>query len=265
MSRDRLPGPLASYGERVVAFSLDYALFALGFSLSLKAFFPQYPVLINPNGMVWAWGWMALFVVYQAYASSDGRSSFGKKIMGLRVVDEDGDPLTLPLALVRALGYFPSSFLGLGFLWPLASRSRQGWHDFLAGSTVISKRRQHAQRAAWARVPALACLAVFAGVWAWEFLFAAHYYRLKTLAHAGSSLEGLGRLQELHLAKKGRYADNLVALAVLSGDPGGFLKDMADLFDPEQGVRISLTPKGYTIRARGRDAQSTPLVFSGPA
>ncbi len=63
----------------------------------------------------------------------------GKMLMGLRVVAvADGGPLSIKRAVLRYIGYFLSALpLYLGFLWALWDRRRQGFHDKIAGTTVV--------------------------------------------------------------------------------------------------------------------------------
>ncbi len=62
----------------------------------------------------------------------------GKLLLGVRIAQVTGKPLTIRRALLRYLGYFLSAIpLGLGFLWVLMDEHRQGWHDKLAGTYVV--------------------------------------------------------------------------------------------------------------------------------
>lgn len=63
----------------------------------------------------------------------------GKLLMNCRVVDAaSGQPPSLGQAVLRYLGYILSALpLGLGFLWVIWDRRRQGWHDKLARTLVV--------------------------------------------------------------------------------------------------------------------------------
>lgn len=63
----------------------------------------------------------------------------GKLLMGCELVDgRSGHRVSLGQALLRYLGYLLSALpLGLGFLWILWDRRKQGFHDKLAGTLVI--------------------------------------------------------------------------------------------------------------------------------
>lgn len=63
----------------------------------------------------------------------------GKLLFDCDVVDAcTGSPLTLAQTILRYLGYFISALpLGLGFLWIIWDKRKQGWHDKIAGTVVV--------------------------------------------------------------------------------------------------------------------------------
>ncbi len=62
----------------------------------------------------------------------------GKKMLGLKVVQLNGDPLTPGIAFLRWVGYIISKIpLFLGFIWAAFDPKKQGWHDKIAGTCVI--------------------------------------------------------------------------------------------------------------------------------
>ncbi|SFU74667.1 Uncharacterized membrane protein YckC, RDD family [Polaromonas sp. YR568] len=67
----------------------------------------------------------------------------GKMAIGARIVDADtgNNPGTTQL-IVRYLGYFVSLVpLGLGIIWVGFDARKQGWHDKLARTVVVRKKR----------------------------------------------------------------------------------------------------------------------------
>jgi len=59
-------------------------------------------------------------------------------VLGLKVARLDGQPITFPVALVRALAAaFSAAVFFLGFLWIIWDKERQGWHDRIAGTVVV--------------------------------------------------------------------------------------------------------------------------------
>ncbi len=90
--------------------------------------------------------------------SSAWQATVGKKLMGLRVVDLQGQRITFWRSTSRNFGKSLSSLiLGLGYLMPLWTAKRQALHDRMARCLVIKAPRQIAIRRA------SACRAVTTG------------------------------------------------------------------------------------------------------
>ena len=68
----------------------------------------------------------------------------GKMVVAARVVDaKTGKTLTPGQAVGRYLGYIVATIpFGLGLLWVVFDRKKQGWHDKMAGTVVIRPRRE---------------------------------------------------------------------------------------------------------------------------
>lgn len=66
-------------------------------------------------------------------------ATLGKRVLGLRVVDSNGQMVGLGKAALRELiGKFVSGIvIGLGYLWVAFDEKKQGWHDKIAGTYVI--------------------------------------------------------------------------------------------------------------------------------
>ena len=121
----------------IIAFVTFIIAFAIGFVFVFFEMFTQ-----NPDAMVaplivitgiafslfyWIGGW-----------SSNGQS-IGQSTVGITVIDGNGARLTRGKAFVRYLGFLVSGLVfGLGFLWIALDKKRQGWHDKMAGSYVVS-------------------------------------------------------------------------------------------------------------------------------
>jgi uncharacterized RDD family membrane protein YckC len=79
----------------------------------------------------WAFGYFAIPL------AMTGRT-FGKGVVGLRVVRRDGTPLLAGQAMLRTLVLpFSWLFLGLGLLGGVFGRERRTLHDVLAGTTEV--------------------------------------------------------------------------------------------------------------------------------
>lgn len=70
------------------------------------------------------------------------QSTPGKMAISAKIVDaKTGEKPTLQQFIVRYIGYFLASIpLGLGILWVAWDKRKQGWHDKLANTVVISKK-----------------------------------------------------------------------------------------------------------------------------
>jgi len=66
----------------------------------------------------------------------------GKMVLSVKVLDtKTGQAPTPVQAIVRYIGYYVSLLpLGLGFFWIAFDEKKQGWHDKMAGTVVITQR-----------------------------------------------------------------------------------------------------------------------------
>ncbi len=116
--------PRSGFWERMGAGFLDFVLITIVSGLAgLMHYFPLYFIvaLAYFTGM-WAWK----------------GTTIGGIVLGLKVVRVDGEPVTFPVALVRALaGAFSIVVLFLGIFWIGWDHEKQGWHDKIAGTVVL--------------------------------------------------------------------------------------------------------------------------------
>ena len=78
-----------------------------------------------------------------AFMRAFNGQTMGKIVLGLRVVKKNGKRIGIWDALLRnVFGYTISGFFLLGYLWALADRERQAWHDKLAGTLVADERKR---------------------------------------------------------------------------------------------------------------------------
>lgn len=64
--------------------------------------------------------------------------TFGKMVMGLKVIHTDSSPVTLACAFLRCLGYIVSAmFFFIGFIWIAFDSRKQGLHDKIADTYVV--------------------------------------------------------------------------------------------------------------------------------
>ena len=138
---------LASPEQRLGAFAIDFIIFIVVMSIAAGAH-AAYQVLID-DGWVdreTAAFWVVMFLVmvsyvaFSVYATGNGWSP-GKLALKVRVVTIDGQPPGWEKALGRELvGKFLSLVLLLGFLPIVRDPRRQGWHDKIEETIVVTKR-----------------------------------------------------------------------------------------------------------------------------
>jgi len=68
------------------------------------------------------------------------QATFGKLLVGLKVVDQNGNRLSYLRSIVRNLLKFVSLVpFSLGFIWVAFTKQKQGWHDLVVKAFVIKK------------------------------------------------------------------------------------------------------------------------------
>jgi len=120
----------AEVWTRFAALLVDWVLVWLSFTFILT--------FLTGTGMV-----VAVFApgVYFWLGNSLG-GTFGKRISGLAVVDEAGNPPGLARGLVRYLVSIVSAVaVYVGYLWMIWDGKKQTWHDKAAGTYVVRRRR----------------------------------------------------------------------------------------------------------------------------
>ncbi len=78
-------------------------------------------------------------LLYYAILWSSSGQSLGKKLVGVKVVTDEGTPPGFFRALLRVLIGYPISgiIIYLGFLWVIWDANKQGWHDKIFGTHVV--------------------------------------------------------------------------------------------------------------------------------
>ena len=148
----------AGFWIRLLAFLIDgIILFAiiwvfqrlleLGFGLgwmdrSVDPLVPDVAV----SGAYWVLGLLITLFVIIVYLAGFWRwrgQTPGKMVMRVKITRIDGSNIGWGAVIVRLLGYVPSSLLvGIGFFWIGFDIHRQGLHDKIADTYVISLPRK---------------------------------------------------------------------------------------------------------------------------
>ena len=80
-------------------------------------------------------------ITYFTWFHGIGGRTPGKMLLGLRVIQASGEPMTPGIAFLRWVGYLISGpVFCLGFLWIAFDGRKQGWHDKIAATLVIRDR-----------------------------------------------------------------------------------------------------------------------------
>lgn len=145
-SGDLFPGlAAASVSSRLAAFIIDLAIVAVVAFITLtSAFyaagldFMQYAYDLKLTAGL---AYLILCILFSTYFFAVyivGANTIGKTLAGIKVVSEEGEPVSPGNAFIRWVGYFISLVpLSAGFLWVLRDRNGQTWHDKLANTYVV--------------------------------------------------------------------------------------------------------------------------------
>jgi len=135
---------LAGFFSRATAFLIDVFIVAM---TAFLAIITGFKILSGPNGVSDSFNdmfipvYLALLLLASSYFiffHGLGGKTVGKMMLGIRVINGEGESIGLWDAFLRWIGYFISaSFLFLGFLWALFDSEGQTWHDKIAGSYVV--------------------------------------------------------------------------------------------------------------------------------
>ncbi len=78
---------------------------------------------------------MFYFTIFHAWLGQ----TIGKMILGIKVVSEINNPISIGAAFLRWTGYFLSMLpFATGFLWSVVDRDQSAWHDKLALTRVVA-------------------------------------------------------------------------------------------------------------------------------
>jgi uncharacterized RDD family membrane protein YckC len=213
-----LPVRDAGFWLRAAAAIIDHAivlpaLFAAGFALAV-ALSGWQGVEPAANGAAAAL-LAALWLYHALFECSGGQATLGKRTMGLQVVDRLGRRITF----LRASGrYFAKALSAVplfgGFALVGLSRRKQGLHDLIASTRVVTARSGGARLGAAIVVVACGLTALLLGAAIDQVEQAG--FRQKTVV-AQERLRALARAEEALFERTGAYAS---FAAPASGRPG---------------------------------------------
>ena len=142
-TRLQVSGHYAGAVTRLGAFVIDWflGLFLYGLIVTAVVWIADVladkEVQVNSDGWAWLIGFVVFLFLYHVSGLTIAGRTFGKSILGLRVVNSDGTPLVSSAALVRVLVY-PLSFVFLvGFVPIVLGKRRRALHDMIAKTAVV--------------------------------------------------------------------------------------------------------------------------------
>ncbi|MGR5450411.1 RDD family protein [Vibrio alfacsensis] len=106
------------------------------------AYFESDDIVVGFADFVVSWVFpLIAIVVFWTYK----QATPGKMAISARIVDaKTGEKPTLQQYIIRYLGYFVATIpLGLGIFWVAWDKRKQGWHDKLANTVVISNKERN--------------------------------------------------------------------------------------------------------------------------
>lgn len=127
----------AGFWRRVAAYYIDSIVIAIPGVLIVVpfSFFSETLAML---GMVLAI--VVMFGYFVVMHSSAWQATVGKRILGVKVTDLEGNRISLWRSLGRLLGSFVSGLiLGVGYLLAGVTQRRQALHDMIAGTLVVRK------------------------------------------------------------------------------------------------------------------------------
>lgn len=264
MAENGFPAP-ARFSDRLNAFALDASLFASAYFLTAMAVVLVLGGREPPSDFyaVWAALWSVLFLSYHAYFGCDGRRTLGKRAFGLAVSTEEGGPVGFKTALMRAIGYLPSSLaLNAGFLWALRKDGR-AWHDLIAGTRVVEIAAKSPRRRKVSAFVGWALAAVFAAAWFGLVVIGPGLARMRLLAQARIGLKSLAYLEEQDRLRSGAYTADLAQLLGSTTEAAEIGRGIPFYVD-RATIRLTAGPDSYSIEAEALDRERTLMRIEGP-
>jgi len=127
----------AGFWLRLAATIIDAVIVIVGAIVVLIPIF-----MINENAVTVATYFMypAYLLYYPIMESSKLQATWGKKVLGIIVTDENYQPITFLKALGRNAGKIISSLiLYAGYIMALGTEKKQALHDIMASTLVVRK------------------------------------------------------------------------------------------------------------------------------
>ena len=138
-------GDHAGFWIRVVAHVIDQlivgvpAVFVICFIFGTDALKPNNPYMAQMRPYIDLGFIVTSWLYYALQESSPRQATFGKRILGLRVADMDGQQIGFGRASVRFFGKIISGLICLiGYMMAGFTEKKQALHDMIAGTFVVT-------------------------------------------------------------------------------------------------------------------------------
>jgi uncharacterized RDD family membrane protein YckC len=142
--------PYAGLVSRTVAVAIDAVTLTIGFAIAsgvlglilslFTAVEVSSPGAVLGAAAMWSVVVSGYFVLFWTLTGETP----GMRLMALRVISRDGDPLGFGQALLRLIGAILAAIpFFAGYLLILVDDRRRGLHDMIAGTTVIYAPKSH--------------------------------------------------------------------------------------------------------------------------
>lgn len=123
----------ASFAKRFLAYFADTVILGIPF------FVLAFAVRSSIVNLIWL---LAFWLYFAVQESSPYQATLGKRLLGIYVVDIQGNRITLGRALLRALVKTVSQaviFGIFGFIMALFTARKQALHDLIANTLVLNR------------------------------------------------------------------------------------------------------------------------------
>ncbi len=135
----------AGFWLRVLAYLIDNLILGGFLAVTLTVF--RFAFALQGQGqegavvfLYYLMGLPAVFLYFVLLESSEMQATIGKRIVGIKVVDLNGERIAFGQASVRFLAKALSNLtLGIGYLFVAFTRKKQALHDAVAGCFVVKR------------------------------------------------------------------------------------------------------------------------------
>jgi len=138
----------AGFGARLGAYLIDIipivliTMFIFYLFVGDELFSDEYTTSdtegLSLNGVVRNVSFFLWICYCTAMESSSLQATYGKKLMGIKVTDDEGNKISTEKSMIRN-SFKIVSYIAIlmGFLWVLFNKEKKGWHDLVAGTSVV--------------------------------------------------------------------------------------------------------------------------------